>query len=144
MTKARVDRNTAIALALLPGIIVFIFEYIFSVLGFREGLFAQFDIILHILGGASVAWAAWVYVGYAQAVKKLPPLPFWLGVIFAVGAAAIVGVLWEHYQFLHDTFLHTDEQQLEFGIADTMKDLADDLIGGLLLSVLVGGRMSKK
>jgi hypothetical protein len=144
MDRTRLDRNTTIALAILPGIMVFIFSYLFTVLGFREGLLAQFDVILHILGGAAVAWAAWVFMGYARAVKKLPPLPFWFAVVFAVGVAAIIGVLWEHYQFLHDTFLHTDEQQLEFGTSDTMKDLADDLIGSFLLSVLIGRKMLKK
>jgi ribosomal protein S9 len=144
MIKSRLDRNTAIALALLPGIMVFVLEYVLTILNIKEGPFSQFDIVMHILGGGAVAWAAWVYMGYARAVKKLPLLPFWFSVAFAVGAAAIVGVLWEHYQFLHDTFLHTDEQQLEFGISDTMKDLANDLIGSFLLSVLIGRKMLKK
>ena len=144
MAKSRLDRNTAIALALLPGIMLFVLAYVMGILNIKEGPFSQFDIILHVLGGGTVAWAAWVFMSYARMIKKLPPLPFWFSAAFAVGIAAIVGVLWEHYQFLHDVFLHTDEQQYEFGTADTMKDLANDLIGGLLLSVLVGRKMLKK
>lgn len=144
MRKQPLDRNTAIALALLPGVLVFVLQHVFTIIFLQEGPFLQYDIILHILGGAAVAWAAWVFMNYARTIKKLPMLPFWFAVIFAVGATAIIGVLWEHYQFLHDVFLHTDEQQFEFGTSDTMKDLADDLLGGFLLSVLVGKRMLKK
>jgi hypothetical protein len=144
MTNVRPDRNTAFALALLPGIMLFVLEYVFRFLNFYGGSFSQIDIAMHILGGASVAWAVWAFMRYARAVKKMPILPFWFSVIFVVGAAAIVGVLWEQYQFLHDTFFHTDYQLTEFGISDTMKDLADDLIGGFLLSVLVGRKMLKK
>ena len=144
MKNSPLDRNTAFALALLPGIMLFVLEYIFRSLNFYEGSFSQIDIAMHILGGASVAWVAWAFMRYARTVKKLPLLSFWFSVLAAVGAAAIVGVLWEQYQFLHDTFLHTDYQLMEFGISDTMKDLADDLIGGFLLSILIGRRMLKK
>jgi len=142
--KPRLDRNTAIALALLPGVMLMVVQRIFIVTHAYDWYLPQLDIPMHIIGGASVAWAAWALMSYARSVKKLPKLPFWFSVLVAVSAAALVGVLWEHYEFLNDVFLHTDQQLAQYGTADTMKDLADDLIGALLLSVLVGRRMLKK
>ncbi len=142
--KYRVDRNTAFALALLPGIMLMVVQQIFLTTHVYEWYLPQLDIPMHIIGGASVAWAVWALMNYARSVKKLPKLPFWFSVFIAVGAAALVGVLWEHYEFLHDVYLHTDEQLAQFGTSDTMKDLADDLIGGFLLSVLIGRKMLKK
>ena len=142
--KHRLDRNTAFALAILPGIMLMVVQRIFVVTHMYEWYVPQLDIPMHIVGGASVAWAAWALMSYARTVKKLPKLPFWFSVFVAVGAAALVGVLWEHYEFLHDVILHTNQQLSQFGTADTMKDLADVLIGGLLLSVLIGRRMLKK
>ena len=62
MQKQPLDRNTAIALALLPGVLVFVLQYVFATVFLKEGPFSQHDIILHILGGAAVAWAAWVFM----------------------------------------------------------------------------------
>lgn len=142
--KYRLDRNTAFALALLPGIMLMVVQQIFLITHAYEWYLPQLDIPMHIMGGASVAWAVWTLTCYARTVKKLPKLPFWFSVFVAVGTSALVGVLWEHYEFLHDVFLHTQEQLAQYGTSDTMKDLADDLIGGFLLSVLVGRRMLKK
>ena len=142
--KYRVDRNTAFALALLPGIMLMVVQQIFLTTHVYEWYLPQLDIPMHIIGGASVAWAVWALMNYARSEKKLPKLPFWFSVFIAVGAAALVGVLWEHYEFLHDVYLHTDEQLAQFGTSDTMKDLADDLLGGFLLSVLIGRKMLKK
>ena len=142
--KTHPDWNTSLALACLPGmLLVFVLQKVFLYLNIYTWYFNQLDVFMHLIGGASVAWAVWAIMSYARSIKKLPPLPFWFAVMFAVGMALTVGVFWEFYEFLSDQLLHTDHQLVQFGVADTMKDLADDLIGALLLSVLVGRKMLK-
>jgi hypothetical protein len=142
--KLHLDRNSALALALLPGIMLMVLQQIFVVTHAYEWYVPWLDTPMHILGGATVAWATWALVSYAITVKKLPKLPFWFSVFVAVGAAALVGVLWEHYEFLHDVYLKTQEQLAQYGTADTMKDLANDLLGAFVLSILLGRKMLKK
>ncbi len=141
LPKRKLDRNSALAIALLPGIMLIVIHGIFTVTNIYEWYFPQLDIPMHILGGASVAWAAWALVYYARSVKKLPRLPFWFGALCAVGITAIVGVVWEFYEFIHDVLTGS---LFQLGTADTMKDLADDLLGAFILSLLVGKKLLKK
>jgi hypothetical protein len=142
--KIRLDLRSALALALLPGIFLMVLQYIFLEFNVYEWYFPQLDIPMHIMGGATVAWAAWALLSYAIGAKKLPSLPFWFAVAFAVGIAATVGILWEFYEFVTDVVFNTHGQMWQFGPGDTMKDFANDLMGAFLLSVLVGRKMLKK
>jgi len=141
--KPHIDGRTAMALAVFPGIILMVLQYIFLEYNVYTWYFPQLDIPMHILGGASVAWAAWVGIAYSIRIKKLPKLPFWFAIIFAVGVAAIVGIAWEFYEFIGDVINNTSQQMWQFGPGDTMKDFADDIIGAVLLSIAVGKKMLK-
>lgn len=141
--RNRVDFKSALAIATLPGIVLLILQDAFIVLDVYERYFSSLDILMHLVGGACVAWAAMVLVAYAIRENKLPRMPFWFVVAFCVGTAITVGVLWEFYEFMNDFFMNTNQQLAQYGVNDTMKDLADDLMGALILSVVTGRKMLK-
>jgi hypothetical protein len=142
--KNKMDFRSASIIALLPGIVLLLIHDVFL----RTNIYyviANMDIAMHLIGGAAVAWATWTFVVYGYEAKKLPKLPLGLMVIFAVGMSCMVGVVWEFYEFIHDVYMGTDYQNvLTTGVADTMKDLANDLIGAFVLSVVAGPKLLKK
>ncbi len=92
-----------------------------------------FDVPLHLLGGAFIG-TLFVYIFALRHVvlKTLPLVPF---VILGVGFVALVGVLWEFYEFWMDVFVLKIYQPLAYpGYVhfDTLKDLFNDLVGGAL------------
>ena len=93
------------------------------------------DIVMHLLGGAWVAVLSVYLFGEHWPVigdKAKPSQEF----ILILGSVALVGVLWEFYEFLADVYvlkihplnLAPDPKVLP----DTIADLLNDLIGGSL------------
>ena len=91
------------------------------------------DIILHILGGA---WAALLFF-YVQErhVPFFAAMPWWFSIVVAVSFVMLVGVGWEWLEYGFDYFVAKDDFMLraQLGLTDTMKDLFDDFIGGLVV-----------
>ena len=107
---------------LMQGIAFALLAWLYLYLGLHEHylfIYFWFDILLHILGGL------WVAVLGAWAFSRLGVhVTFWQ----LLGLALAVGIAWEMFEYL-------------FGIggsnfmsyqADTLKDLADDCVGGAL------------
>lgn len=142
--KNKLDFRSVLMIGLLPGIVLLLIHDVFLKTNIYY-VIANMDVAMHLIGGAAVAWATWVFAVYCYEAKKLPKLPLGFLVLFAVGMACTVGVVWEFYEFIHDVFTGSDYQNiLTTGVADTMKDLADDLIGAFVLSVIAGPKMLKK
>lgn len=110
----------------------------------KTGLYSQYPLLdnpLHLLGAAGLAWAAFIFIRFFQSLKLMPKLSFWLLVLLAVGVAAIIGILWEQYEFLLD--LSRGGWQPP-PIADTLKDLTNDLLGSFVFAYLFGRRFAAK
>jgi hypothetical protein len=89
------------------------------------------DIPLHILGGMWVALSAFViyYRSHYAGHKNHSAL---FVVSFAICTALSVGLLWELYEFVVDRAMATNDIQL----ADSLKDLFDDFLGGIVAAVI--------
>jgi len=130
--------------------------------------FWSLDILLHIAGGF---WVAMVFIWF---FKKVVPIKIgsevegdlsgyitsirgvFIFAILCLGFVALVGVLWELWEFLNGVFLRNYSARLpgllsalldmfksnRYDVADIFKDLVDDLLGGIL-AVLVFARRSK-
>ncbi len=94
-----------------------------------------FDIPMHLLGGASIAvmmLVAWdMGLGYGKG--SLSSIPLLVKALTVIGFVAIIGIVWEWHEFIHDFILTM--RGLPFipaqpSIGDTMKDLFNDLVGG--------------
>jgi hypothetical protein len=130
---------SAIVKALFPGFMLGCLHLIFTYSGFylNSGL-DWIDIPLHLTGGACVAFAAAMLIAYAIKRKKLPSIPWYFFILCVLGVVALVGLVWEFYEFLADYFYPVILRQADN--ADTMKDLANDLNGGLVLVLLLKRR----
>jgi hypothetical protein len=130
---------SVIVKALFPGFLLGCLHLIFTYSGFYQNSgWDWIDIPLHLTGGACVAFAAAMIIVYAIKIKKLPPLPWYFFILSVLGVVIIVGVVWEFYEFLADVFYPVVLRQPSN--ADTMKDLANDLNGGLILVLLLKRR----
>ncbi len=111
-----------------------IFMFFLQIFFIYESLYAKIwwlDIFMHILGGIWVAFIFfyWFFERDGFLHKKNG---FWPNLILCLSFVALIGVLWEFYEFFFDYFVLTQHQQ---SLADTMKDLFNDLSGGFLVSI---------
>jgi ABC-type multidrug transport system fused ATPase/permease subunit len=88
------------------------------------------DIPMHILGGMWVA-LIFKYLFLEKNNTSVKINGFWANLILCLGFVVLIGVLWEFYEFFVDSILFAQYQQT---LADTMKDLLDDMIGGAIVS----------
>jgi len=103
------------------------------------------DIPMHILGGFWVALVLYRYLSKRQAGLADPSSLELFALTLAVISA--VGVFWEFYEYFEDLLFKTNAEwvvRLGVGYVDTLKDLADDLLGGVLAFVALGGEVLKK
>ncbi len=100
---------------------------------------SEWDMVMHFLGGASIAAAASVYYAILRERGLLAPLPFPLFGLLIVSVAATVGVFWEFFEW---TIFHTILTYPP-GVdvwTDTVQDLALDSLGAVIWSALEGFR----
>ena len=110
---------------------------IFSVLGFGsvailslqdQSALHYLDLPLHFVGGAMAG------VGYVLLVSWTIPNPPLSGIpklhliLSTISFVALVAVFWEFFELFADTYLHTG---LQGTVAETLKDIAVGLLGGL-------------
>ena len=104
-----------------------------------------YDIPMHIAGGVWIAFL-FFYI-FEERNKIIVEQSFLAKVLFALGFVALLGVLWEFYEYLSDVFIL---KQYQFGgeprgVLDTLEDLFNDLVGGgLALFLRYGGRVVNK
>lgn len=91
------------------------------------------DILMHLLGGMSIAFMLFILVQHEQWWPRVPAL--WR-LVLLVGFAGLFGIAWEWYEFLSDIFLNTRHQP---SLTDTMGDFFYDLAGGVFLSMAAFG-----
>lgn len=119
----------AIALALILGV------YMLAISNSWYWDYWWFDIPLHLAGGV---WLAGLF--YYLFVQKKAALHytdnFAVTLVLALGFVALVGVLWEFYEYLYDVFAAGRHGlfNVQAGLSDTLKDLINDLIGGTLFT----------
>lgn len=119
-------------------VFVFLSIYVGSIINLYDK-FLYFDVIVHILGGAFAAL-------FALALSRSIDSKF-LRMLFCLGFAMLVGVLWEFYEFSFDRLLGLNMQRTSspltnspyvgwHAISDTILDLFCDFCGGLFASAL--------
>lgn len=85
------------------------------------------DIPMHVLGGLWIAlFVLSSYYSSLRVTEKISAPVFVLAL--AVAATLALGLFWEIYEFAVDHAVG----DTGVGLADTLKDLADDLVGALL------------
>ncbi len=124
--------QTRFAALLAAGVVLIAaFHLVASLSGWYYAL-PWLDIPMHLAGGSWLS-AFFVYL-FILRRNYFTERPFFVMLLFILGLAAFVGVSWELYEHLGDLFWahHLSAPvgvELQHGVADTMHDLANDLIG---------------
>lgn len=127
--------------AILPMLTVFLLAMSIVFLGINLPYMKYwFSPGFHTLGGFVTAWTL------ALGIHLLGPWGFfhlhrYLIFISYISMVALVGVVWEFAEFTLDTVLGWNWQP---SLADTMSDLALDLVGGLVFLILYGFYWKKR
>lgn len=95
------------------------------------------DVLMHLVGGGWVALTA-SYVLFGN--EKSKTISLLERVIMVIGIVALIGVLWEFYEYLSDVYL-LKVHPLTLApnpslLPDTLKDLFNDLVGGTIIALL--------
>lgn len=100
----------------------------------KAGLRAQFDWLLHFLGGASIALFLYQLVAIFR--HRFGLLTRSGHYLFTFALACTVALFWELSEFASDVFLATDVQH---SLRETMLDLVYGVVGAALCVTLVAG-----
>ena len=115
---------------------------VFNVIGIASHWYtptSHFDTLMHFLGGA---WSAMFFLQVLHQVKLRPFARFldqpFLAILSIVSFAALVGILWEFFEFSVDTFivLPYGSERIQLGLVDTLSDIFFDLVGSFTLAAL--------
>ncbi len=115
-------------------LILILVVHIFASIYYWYWTYPWLDMPMHFLGGF---WLAMVYFWLRQKIKNNTDSPresVLLIIIGCLGFIALIGVLWEFFEFLSDVFIAAKGyiEVSQRGVGDTMGDLFFDLLGGLM------------
>lgn len=102
--------------------------------------FPNYDIPMHILGGIVTTWCLVRFLKIQKIYTALKPR--WLRYWFLIANTAFIGVVWEFYEWIFDQLFPW--LSVQTGLADTLGDLLNDLIGATILIGLVWWKSQKK
>ena len=91
--------------------------HIYGMAHYYYWLFPWYDILAHLLAGL---WAGLFAYWLAVTISKEP------SVLFCIGVAFFIGIIWESFEFL------TGITHLPIEILDTVGDLSMDVLGGFI------------
>tara|TARA_B100000315_G_C14185812_1_gene411060 strand:+ start:186 stop:587 length:402 start_codon:yes stop_codon:yes gene_type:complete len=112
------------------------FVYFFAWVAFFLELYAifpWFDILMHIIGGMSVAFAYFFTLKYFERRRYLKLNTFFM-LLFVVSLVALTAVLWEFYEFIL-TFV--TGMSFQGNLQDTISDFFFGILGGLTLVIIL-------
>lgn len=131
-----IERRYKVRLPIEYSFLIVAFIYASLVLGGMGKFYYRFgwwDDMLHITSGVMLGFAGFIILYILKLKGKLEASNF-LICFFAFTVALSLGVVWEWYEFLVDTFLGFNMQR---SLADTMADLFTDSLGAFI-SVYLG------
>lgn len=96
-----------------------------------------YDSMLHILGGV---WVGNLFIYIFSEKLEIFNIRenFFYTLSVILGFVALIGICWEFYEFIFDLTLGAKYALplAQPGISDTMKDFANDLIGGTITAII--------
>lgn len=119
-------------------LVISAFIYATVILGQVEHYYQKFwwwDVMLHSGSGVAFGLIGLVVILIFFREGRIAAKPLVL-CLFSFCFALSVGLLWEVFEFSGDQLLHTNMQQTQTGVVDTMKDEIMDAIGALIGSAI--------
>lgn len=139
---------------LIISLIIILIVYIFSIFYLWYKKLFWFDTIMHIAGGIWVC-ALFIYISQKQKfnfsilntkISKENLQITILNILIPIGFVALIGILWEFYEFFMDVIIYKKYifyNAPGYILFDTLKDLFNDLLGGLLFIIFYSKNIKK-
>jgi hypothetical protein len=135
------ERTTQVSLLLCSAILLIaVVHYIASFRGWYD-IYDWIDIPLHLMGGAFIGILFYyLFTSRFDVMPRHSTIDLVPLLIFGAGFVALVGVLWEFYEFFADVVVY--EKYAPFAFpgyvhGDTLLDLLNDIAGGTLALALL-------
>ncbi|MBI4095024.1 MAG: hypothetical protein HY435_02430 [Candidatus Liptonbacteria bacterium] len=134
MHPPRLSKTLFLLFALLAAIAI---AHYFGLSKLLYWKIAWYDIPMHLAGGAWVG-LLFFYLFEERWGILTDRISAPARIIFSLGFAALVGVLWEFYEYFADVFILKKYTifSAQPGLVDTLQDLLNDLIGAVAVAVL--------
>jgi hypothetical protein len=87
---------------------------------------------MHVAGGMAIAWMGTRLLRVGREYRRIPVLPQWFTVVVLGGFVMTAGVIWEWYEYIRWIAF---DPTMELTLADTLKDLVMDAVGGAMVAV---------
>jgi len=126
-----IDYKQLIRIGLFP-FVLFVYDRLVNMRFDLYKVFPWLDIPMHLLGGASIAVSATLFLRYLQNHSLCGQMRKWIFHLWNMGLVSLAAILWEFNEFLSDYFFHGSMQP---SLADTMGDLFLGLLGGFVASI---------
>jgi len=114
------------------------FHFISSIYSWYDQIF-WLDIPMHLIGGMWVA-LLFIYL-FEKNMHDLRRVHFLKALVLCLGFVALIGILWEFYEYLADVYIFKIHPLFEVtnpkNYPDTLTDIVNDLVGGFLSLSLV-------
>ena len=130
-TGAALARHKGVILSIIGAPLMVLVLHALSIRFADEGMY-WWDEPMHALGGAAIACSTFFAMRFARRRGVLPLLPLWFEGVFIVGMVMTAGVIWEWYEWFLWVY---KEPALNLTLDDALKDLAYDVMGGVLFFV---------
>lgn len=96
------------------------------------GKLVWWDDMLHFLSGLFIGYVGLLLL-YIDDKKKRAVSGPWFAAVFVFSLVVTSAAVWEIFEFLVDQFAHG---HMQYGLVDTMMDIIDATVGGLIVSVV--------
>lgn len=96
------------------------------------GKLIWWDDMLHFLSGLFIGYVG-LLILYIDDKKKRAISGPWFAAVFVFSLVITSAAVWEIFEFLVDQFAHG---HMQYGLVDTMMDIIDATVGGLIVSVV--------
>lgn len=99
--------------------------------------FPGLDVAMHLAGGA---WVGVLVLYFIRSRRPELMKSFTVSFLLAVGTTAIIGIIWEFYEFLFDVYVFKNHPLAYAAgniLFDTLKDLFDDLTGAVAAYIVI-------
>ena len=130
------ERGYKIDLPIEFELTILIFIYAAMFLGEVQDFYFIFwwwDLLLHGISAIALGFVGFFILFILYKGRKIDAKPFTIAV-FSFSFALAMGVLWEIFEFVIDTFFGLN--MLKSGLLDTMGDLIIDTLGALIASII--------
>jgi len=104
--------------------------YLFGLAFHLYDLYPPLDIPTHFLGGIAITYFYRVAIRNSQ--DFLEEIPYPIQVLFAFTATGTTVIFWEFYENILDFLFHAHNV---LGLADTLKDMVNGLLGALVFTI---------